>query len=61
MVRSWPGDSHTASRDTRFSSGIVVFPVVALGCYPGSKKAQVISRFKALDEKCLMEPLRPAD
>ncbi len=30
-----------------------MFPVV--GCYPGLKKAQVIFRYKVLDEKCLIE------
>ncbi len=32
-----------------FQMGPFVFPVVARGCYSGLKKAQVISRYKALD------------
>ncbi len=38
-----------------FQTGSFVFPVVARGCYSGLKKAQVISRYKDLDEKCLIE------
>ncbi|PBK58952.1 hypothetical protein ARMSODRAFT_983423 [Armillaria solidipes] len=50
----WDGrHRHSASRDTRFSNEIVVFP--AVGRYLGLKKAQAISRYQALDEKSLID------